>query len=366
MMPRFWIITTLCLLISIHAGHQVKAESETATAFVHVNLIPMTREAVIPDQTVLIRGKHIVAVGPSGQIQLPDNTHIISGENSFLMPCLADMHMHIPFQVGLDGVLAEGMNEIAHIEELLWEFVDFDRSLYFESEAAWMNYVIHTTFHQLEPLLALTPGEIEKRFEKNMAAMIEKLSSRNIPFCTTLVVDDVIVQKLFDPEGFIAKPENRYLPTWYLNLFRQGKEKHQQQFKGGEAFAPFKYLLDKLLLKRLKQAGIPLLLSTDSGTGGMGIVPGFSIQDELRILVENGFTPYEAIASGTVTASGVIQEMTGIDDFGTIEPGKRADLILVRKNPLKDVTNIRNPLGVMTAGTWYDQKKLQAMMTQIE
>jgi len=47
---------------------------------------------------------------------------------------------HIPFQVGLDGVLAEGMDEIAHIEEFLWEFSDFDRRRYFESEGERILY----------------------------------------------------------------------------------------------------------------------------------------------------------------------------------------------------------------------------------
>jgi hypothetical protein len=49
---------------------------------------------------------------------------------------------HIPFQVGLDGVLADGMDEIAHIEELLWEFSGLDRQRYFKSEGEWMAYAI--------------------------------------------------------------------------------------------------------------------------------------------------------------------------------------------------------------------------------
>lgn len=470
-MPRPWIIATICLFIFTTECLQANADSGAVTAFVHVNLVPMTREAVIPDQTVLIKGKQIVAVGPSNQIPLPNNTNIIPGADAYLMPGLADMHMHlhddwftdkwpvnplklflangvttircfgplgkrseyalnlrddieqdrltgpriftcgkilyinlkhperlvtqqkhqgfdfikpysylsveefhdvmstarkikiyvaghIPFQVGLDGILSEGMNEIAHVEELLWELVDFDRSRYFENANAWMQYVIQTSFQQLEPFLTLTPDEIEQKIEEKVTATVEKLKNKGIPLCTTLVVDDVILQKLLNPEAFLAKPENRYLPDWYINLFRQGKGKHQRQFKGGEVFAPLKYTLDKILLSRLNQAGITLLLSTDCGTGGMGIVPGFSLHDELRILVENGFTPYEAIACGTVTASRVIQKMNGHNDFGTIEPGKRADLILVHKNPLQDVANIRNPLGVMAAGRWYDQGKL--------
>lgn len=108
----------------------------------------------------------------------------------------------------------------------------------------------------------------------------------------------------------------------------------------------------------LHDAGVPLLLGTDSGTGGMGIVTGYSIHDELSILVENGFSPYEALGMGTVNAAGVVESMTGDGDFGTIEVGKRADLILAAKNPLQDISSLRTPLGVMAAGRWYSRETL--------
>ena len=101
---------------------------------------------------------------------------------------------------------------------------------------------------------------------------------------------------------------------------------------------------------------------TDAGTGGMGIVPGFSLHDELKILTENGFTPYEALAAGTVVASQIVRRMKRKDDFGTIEAGKRADLIQLKENPLEDVANIRKILGVMAAGRWYDQEALAEML----
>ena len=120
--------------------------------------------------------------------------------------------------------------------------------------------------------------------------------------------------------------------------------------------------MERILAKELKRAGITLVFGTDSGTGGMGIVPGFSIHDELRILTEVGFTPYEAIKTGTVNAAKVVEKMTGRGDFGTIESGKRADLILVRGDPLKNLANIREPMGVMTAGRWYPERKLKEMI----
>lgn len=447
-------------------------------AFIHANLIPMTTATVLIDQTVVVEGDQIIAVGPSSQTETPPNAKVVNCRNAFLMPGLSDMHMHlrydwmsdawpvsplklylangvttircfgpngktgryglkwrkeidagrldgpsilscgptlrghfkedpeqivirqkyqrfdfikiysfvtlqeyqtilstakklniytaghIPFQVGLDRVLAEGMDEIAHIEELIWEFSDLDRQRYFESEDDWMAYAIQTTFNRFSPLLELPPQEQYQKIESMVIALVDKLKKKPIPICTTLVIDDLIVHKLSDPEGFLKKPENRYLPSSYLERFRMGREKHQQQFKGGEAFASFKYLLDKMLLEALKAIDIPLLLSTDAGTGTMGAVPGFSLHDELRILVENGFTPYEALAAGTIVASTIVKQMNGRDDFGTMTPGKRADLVLLQQNPLEDVANARKIRGVMAAGRWYDQKAIAEMLDQ--
>ena len=142
----------------------------------------------------------------------------------------------------------------------------------------------------------------------------------------------------------------RYSRRRFFGLFARGEDGAQTVFAGEhkDLVVPLVYERD-LWLRELKEAGVFLVLGTDSGFG-MGIVPGFSIHDELLALTKKGFTPYEAIGTGTVNASKVVEAMIGVDDFGTIEVGKRADLILVRGNPLEDVANIRNPLGVMAAG----------------
>ena len=472
--PRMLTLLVLWLL----AAGSIPAQENNPTVFIHANLIPMTSEIVLPDQTVMVQGKQIIAVGPGNRTAVPQNARVIDCSGRYLMPGLADMHMHlrynwtsdawpvsplklylangvttircfgplgksgqygltwrkeidagrlagpsiltcgpqlrghfknnpenivisqryqhfdfikiysyvtgdeyhtilttakkldfytaghVPFQVGLDGVLAEGMDEIAHIEELLWEFSDFDRRRYFESEGEWMAYVIQHTFHQLEPYFELKPQDRDRKIDEIVASVVSKLKGRDIPVCTTLVVDDVIVQKLFEPDLFLKKPELRYMPNDYRERFLAGTEKHQRQFKGGEVFAPFKYALDKKLLICLKKIGLPLLLSTDAGTGHMGIVPGFSLHDELEILVENGFSPYEAIAAGTIVASKVVARMNGQDNFGAILPGKRADLILLEQNPLEDVSNTRKIRGVMAAGRWYDRETLAGFLDQ--
>jgi hypothetical protein len=269
---------------------------------------------------------------------------------------------HIPFAVGLDGIITAGMNEIAHVEELSFELIDFDRTKTLKSEG-WLPYIINNAIQQNKISSGFDFRNLNTDQRERISSMINQLKSANIPICTTLTVDDIIVQKLFKPDNFLARPESTYLPQKYKLNFLQGKEKHQLQFKGIKDLAPFKFGLDKTLLIELHRAGIPLILGTDAGTDAMGIVPGFSIHDELRILVENGFPPYEAIATGTVNASKVVAAMTGKHEFGTIEVGKRADLILVNKNPLENVAHIKDNRGVMAAGKWYENSYLQAIIS---
>jgi imidazolonepropionase-like amidohydrolase len=54
--------------------------------------------------------------------------------------------------------------------------------------------------------------------------------------------------------------------------------------------------------------------------------------------------------------------MIGENDFGTIETGKRADLVLVAGNPLEDIKNTQNILGVMVRGKWYPAGELEEMI----
>ncbi len=439
-------------------------EDEKITAFKNVHLVPMTEEKIIENQAVLIKGDRIFKIGPADQIAIPRNAQVIAGQGAFLMPGLADMHVHlrndwplsqldmylahgvttirdlggkefmlrwrdeikagkrsgptiyvaapiiygyeqnsadltasktagydfiklysyfskqdfqkimqkakklnlytvghIPYAMGLDGVIKEGMDEIAHIEELTFELVDFDRNRNLQPNE-WLPYIIQNAMQQIKMSSDFDIDNLSGAQKERFTAVVNKLKSVNIPVCTTMVIDDVIVQKLFAPQKFLARPEYRYLPPAYKKAFLDGMEKHQIQFKGIEELASFKYELDKKLLVEMHQAGVPLVLGTDAGTGAMGIVPGVSLHDELRILVESGFTPYEAIKTATVNASNVAAAMTGTNDFGTIEVGKRADFILVNKNPLKSIAHILDNRGVMVSGNWYDRAYLKAIV----
>jgi hypothetical protein len=256
--------------------------------------------------------------------------------------------------------MTEGIDEIAHVEELLFEFIEFDRDKQLAPDA-WLRYLIDSAMDQFDLTSGFNEAEFAFQHATTMQHIVEELHAYGTPICTTIVVDDVVQQKLFGLDTFVARPEISFIPAAYIDHLQRGEEKHQLQCKGIEDLCAFKYEIDRWILTRLHQAGVPLLLGTDSGI--LAVVPGFSIHEELRILVENGFSPYEALVTGTVNASAVVEKMVGVDDFGTIEIGKRADLLLMGTNPLEDVSALTDLQGVMAAGRWYSREALDEMIT---
>jgi len=98
------------------------------------------------------------------------------------------------------------------------------------------------------------------------------------------------------------------------------------------------------LVGKLHAAGVPVVVGTDQ------TVPGHSVHREIELYTKAGFTPMEAIQAATIVPARAM----GVDkELGTIEAGKRADLILVKGNPLEDIHTIRNVEFVMTGGKMF-------------
>jgi imidazolonepropionase-like amidohydrolase len=115
------------------------------------------------------------------------------------------------------------------------------------------------------------------------------------------------------------------------------------------------------MVKALHDAGAKLILGTDFPNPW--VIPGFSLHEELSLMVEAGLSPYEAIKTGTVNAA---EHMIKPYEFGTVEEGRRADMILIDQNPFEDVRTIANPLGVMTNSVWYPRSMLDQMLHEVE
>jgi imidazolonepropionase-like amidohydrolase len=119
--------------------------------------------------------------------------------------------------------------------------------------------------------------------------------------------------------------------------------------------SPYADLIEKTNQKELAivgalhRAGVPIVAGTDQ------TVPGHSLHREIELYVQAGFTPMEAIQAATIVPARVM----GLDkELGTVEAGKRADLIIVDGNPLESIHNIRKVEFVITNGTLYNCAEL--------
>jgi len=179
--------------------------------------------------------------------------------------------------------------------------------------------------------------------------------------CVTSVVHHKFVEPKDAPE-LLSRPEIRLAPpieiaSWtdYPNDFRIKKDPPEAWIARRRAIE-----LGKDVIRALRGAGAPILLGSD--TPNPFVLPGFSIHEELRYLVEAGLSPYEALRAGTADAATFLRQES---EFGTVTVGKRADLLLVRGDPLEAVRNASQIDGVMVRGRWIPSTERGAMVERL-
>lgn len=115
------------------------------------------------------------------------------------------------------------------------------------------------------------------------------------------------------------------------------------------------------LTRELKDAGVRLLAGTD--TPQPFVYPGFSLHDELGLLVKTGLTPLEALQTATINPP----EFFGMQGaLGTVEKGMTADLVLLDANPLTDIANTRRISAVIANGRLFDRAALNKLLQHVD
>jgi len=254
---------------------------------------------------------------------------------------------HVSNLVGLYSALQQGQTTIDHLDNFIEAMID-DREAV---EAAG-----------LFDLPALVSQIDESKIGEVVAATVEA-GAGVVP---TEVLWETFLGGRTGEEMIATRPELRYwLPEGRQGL-GQGVTQWSEQADQRRAALPSPDAgqpvieLRRRLIKELHDAGVPVLLGTDSPQ--VFSVPGFSIHHEMRVMVESGLTPYEVLHSGTKA----VADFYGAGDFGTVAPGQRADLVLLNANPLEDVTNFADNAGVMANGRWIPRAEIDARLAEIE
>lgn len=432
----------ICILV-LSIAQACRAAAPNVTAFVHVNVVPMDRERLLRDQTVIIRNGIIAAVGRN--LVVPAGTNVIDGHGKFLSPGLADMHTHSESREDMKVYLANGVTTVLNLGGASSDFIDqrvpllnrgerpgphvyaafrIDGTSEYgqfvvktPEEARWAVRLAKTNGHRFIKVynnlspdafaaaadearkqglglaahhLEAVPLDTEVQGGDFLIAHLEEvmyglftpplddplapptdaaisnavdLLTRNRAFVVAdLVTFQTIAQQWGRPDvvaGYLAEPQAKYVPfQWRLDWRRDDYDKRTGSLARRAAFLA-------RLVKALNDAGIPILAGTDAPTIP-GVVPGFSLHDDLDRLVDAGFTRFQAFSTATrLPGEFINRSIHDAPPFGKVQQGYRADLILSDANPLDDLGALRTPVGVMGHGRWYDRRELQGMLDSV-
>jgi imidazolonepropionase-like amidohydrolase len=120
--------------------------------------------------------------------------------------------------------------------------------------------------------------------------------------------------------------------------------------------------LMKEIVFNLYKSNAKLITGTDAGSIPF-LVPGYSLHEELRMMNEIGIPNYDVLK---MTTSNAALSMQKDSDFGTVEEGKRADLLLLNSNPLTDIQNLKDKNGIMIRGIWLSREDIDQISNKIK
>lgn len=176
-------------------------------------------------------------------------------------------------------------------------------------------------------------------------SLIAELVRRHVALTSTLTIFETFVPGRPLPPGLdVLEPQLR----------TQFEQRHAVVDRSARSLYATLYPKAAAMELAFSRAGGLLLVGTDP-TGGGGVIPGYSNQHALELLVEGGFTPLEAIRIGTLNGATYLGRA---DRVGSIALGKQADLVVVAGDPSSRIGDLRNVQLVFKQGVGYDPAKL--------
>ena len=154
----------------------------------------------------------------------------------------------------------------------------------------------------------------------------------------------------------------QYVPAATRQRWEAGRKRYVESVPP-QAFALATRVAEKslALAGALHRAGVPLMAGTDSFDGFD--ISGFSLHQELELLVKAGLKPTEALQAAILNPAKFLGKER---DFGTVEKGKLANLVLLDADPLEDIRNTRKIRGVVLGGRFFDRVELDQMLAAVE
>lgn len=358
-------------------------------AITDVTILPMTDDRELSGHTLIVESGRIRDLGPTHSTPVPAGFESIDGCGRYVLPGLADMHVHLS-RADLPKYLSAGVTTVRN----MWGYPGLRATIEDVDAGSLAGPTIHTVSPGLDgpppkwphtrlvtdPALAasvvdqlLAEGWTTLKVYDDLtaevyAAIVEAARERRVDFVghvpfrvglnAALAAGQRSIEHLSGYEVELNPDGPRGAFGWTEIDTAKIEELAATTATSGTWNCPTLALFAgfargdtrivenrRRMVRALHERGARLLVGTDSGFELAE--PGRALHDELAEFVASGFTPYEALRAATVDAAEFLGET---DEFGQIAAGLRADFFLVPENPLTDVSAAAQPELVVVRG----------------
>lgn len=421
-------------------------------AVTNVNVVPMNTDSVLERQTVIVVDGFIESIGDTASTAPPVDMKIVDGTDLFLMPGLADLHVHILHEDEFINYLAWGVTTVMHLggsgvpgSELLehrgrissgelfgpnifttnrvfdgkprlnerslevtdpetarhevrnirqqgFDFVKIYNNLAqaefeavvaearkqdlavighiprkydaLESLAGGQNAVAHTEelFFSYFDGPRSTGEDMIRNYRPDMsrlAALVDVMIANDVATMPDLSFTFTDLIMWDDLDILWSDPDFPYLHPAIASMWERGGINRRSNIGNFVVREQWKYDLIRELTRQFQDAGILQVVGTDAALPGL--YPGKAVHRELTELVKAGLSTYDALTIGTSNAGEFLRKFIDKDiRIGRIEPGYKADIVLLTDNPLEDIRNARTVVGVSVNGRYTARSGIDA------
>ena len=260
---------------------------------------------------------------------------MVETANEFQLPI--DSHVPLSMRASVAGPLVDSIEHLRNIEMDCAENAPELHEIRLEklkNPGGMSGFDLRSSLHELQRLPAITNYD-EERCDRTLEAL---KSTIQVPTLRLLSMG------LMPP--YFRDDWNDALTLLPVNVSESWREAAANQMSNGRSEVDTTFAEWGLFLTgRAHAAAVPIGAGTDTPIGLA--IPGYSLHTELEFLVRAGLSPIEALQSATIRPA---EYFSLQDEIGTVDIGKKADLVLLDENPLEDIVNTRSINTIVSRG----------------
>ncbi|MCP9292048.1 amidohydrolase family protein [Gracilimonas sediminicola] len=251
---------------------------------------------------------------------------------------------HMPMSIFIDDAITAGLDGIEHLYYVLKGTSDREgeiTSKVYNGQLGFWDAV----------------AELNDSYNEDTARVFyQTLADENVYVVPTLHIDDVL--SFLHEEDHSGDEYLQYIPDDIRQTYQRRVRSAQRRDADAIQFEKELNDLFKKVTRDMQQAGVKLLAGSDAGAYNSYVYPGISLHRELAAFVKSGITPLQALQASSYNGAHFFGDYSRV---GSIDAGKKADLVILNSNPLSDIRNTVNIHAVIANGELLTSESLNEL-----